>query len=68
MAPIWADQPMMHIVPVLEGFLLHYETRTGSGSTISRHNNEKDAILWCKENAFEYTVGKRLPNSEERPT
>ena len=52
----WDDVPMMHIVPVRSEYTLHYEVRMGSGSRMGRHNNEKDAITWCKENAYEYTV------------
>ena len=60
MAPIWEDSaPMMHVVPVMEGYALHYEVRTGSGATIIRQHNEKDAITWCRENAFDYVVTRR---------
>ncbi len=59
MPALWQDIPMMHIVPVMEGYTLHYEVRTGSGSKIGRHNNEHDAILWCRENAYEYVVTHR---------
>lgn len=59
MDPMWQDQPIMRVVPVMEGFTLHYEVRTATGSTIMRYDNEHNAILWCRENAFEYVVTRR---------
>jgi hypothetical protein len=56
MINLWEDQPRVNIVPIMVGYALTYEIRMTSGAVIARPHNEKDAVTWCRENAYEYTV------------